>query len=620
MRFPGIPVLFLALSCLCRAAEHPRLFFDKAELASLRQKIRQEPYATMVRKMIADQDQGDRGQPLDPSNPGYGESIIAQRSAFLYALSGDDKFARRAREMVEKRLADTKGWNNGGTKGLTLYWHGAKVAMAYDWCYGAPSWDKAFSDKVSKALLQQGQVILTRGGSEQNTNPASNWQGGRFASGGLCLLATDEPIDANQLNQAYGRVERFIKENLGPGGRGWNIEGLGYTYYPVGNFIHPFALAMQRRDPSRDLRKSTPAAPWSLWTVFAVQLTTTHLGRIRPDFGDDNPGTGLEGTGGQSFWWAPPELHPGLAWEYDRTVGARGDQSYDHLRGGTIWSVLHHPGNAVPPKDPLSLQAWRDGFVDLGGNGYMTYRSAYKDQTDSIAQIYLKFRGNKGHNGPDALSFRILGQDTAWAVGGGRWGEYAKAMNTVYPFEPGRTGKTSGESGQVVGTPVLLPTGDGHVVARIGTNNVGTGNHKRWFLSDFTRSGAAAAYVIGDTTSNGTHWQLCTYGKNKITHQGNTFLITTPQGATMQGTVLHPARPAFNVTQRKRGSNFGAETHNQAITVSGGDGNFLVVLTAVNGGTQHPAAQLAGTWGATPAAAVRVGGLNLRIEGDAIQR
>jgi hypothetical protein len=281
---------------------------------------------------------------------------------------------------------------------------------------------------------------------------------------------------------------------------------------------------------------------------------------------------------------------------------------------------LHHPGNAVQPKDPLSLQIWRDGFVDLGGNGYMTYRSAYKDKTDSIAQIYLKLRGNKGHNGPDALSFRILGQDTAWAVGGGRWGEYAKSMNTVYPFEPGQTGKTSGESGQVVGTPVLLPTGDGHVVARINTSNVGTTNHKRWFLSDFTKSGAAAAYVIGDTTSNGTHWQLCTYGKNKITHQGNTFLITTPQGATMQGTVLHPARPVFNVTQRKRGSNFGDEANNQAITVSGGDGNFLVVLTAVNSGSQHPAAQLAGTWGATPAAALRVGGLNLRIEGDAIQR
>jgi hypothetical protein len=83
---------------------------------------------------------------------------------------------------------------------------------------------------------------------------------------------------------------------------GWNIEGLGYTYYPFGNFIAPYAIAMQRFDPTNDLRRLSMGAEWSLWSSYAT--VTPIMGPStpsHPDFGDDNAGAGGEGTYGQAF-------------------------------------------------------------------------------------------------------------------------------------------------------------------------------------------------------------------------------------------------------------------------------------------------------------------------------
>lgn len=230
--------------------------------------------------------------------------------------------------------------------------------------------------------------------------------------------------------------------------------------------------------------------------------------------------------------------------------------------------------------------------------------------------MYIKLRGNKGHNGPDALTYRILGQGAAWAVGGGRYGikaasfndndVYWHLMNTIYPKEPltnkivnpgtNKSG-TSDKSGRVVGNPFLRDNGSGHIVSEIDENNVWTKNQKRWFVADYdkTKTGAEAAYIIADVTLDGKFWQMVTTEDNTIQFFSNYFMITAANGATMKGTVLLNSGD-YNFVQRLsvRGSDFGNSKNSKVINFQSDNGKFIVALTIAAPGRSHPVAKLTG--------------------------
>jgi hypothetical protein len=259
----------------------------------------------------------------------------------------------------------------------------------------------------------------------------------------------------------------------------------------------------------------------------------------------------------------------------------------------------------------------------------MTYRNRYQNRDDMVAQLYLKLRGNAGHNGPDALSFRIFGLDTPWAVGGGRYGPqlfgrdaYVLSQNTPYPYDPSLTNKaTSGKSGTLIGTPVGKLDGGGHVVANIITNNLGVFNHTRRFIADYSAaSGADAVYVISDSSADGIFWQLCTLETWAITTNGNTFTIAGNNGATLRGTVLYPTNNvSFTTGRRIRGSGFDIYDENNFVLCPSADGDYLVVLTVAGAGKSHPAVSATGSFaGAAPTGTVMVGELGVNITGDAI--
>ena len=599
-------------------ADHPRLLLGKADVPALRAKLRSEPYASMLAKMEEISDYGVDAKP-ELTHADYDYQILCCRNAFLYMATGDDKYAQASRKAIEK-LFTFNMWGTPNVKGLALYTAAMYVSMAYDMCYGAPSWDEDFTNSISKALLKQHDVIFDNGGREQNSSPASNWQGLRWSSAGLTLMATDEPVDASQLKKCNDLVQRYLTANLGdnPDTRGWNIEGLGYTFYPLGGSVLQYALAAKRKDPSLDLT-TLPGLRNTLWTTYAGLVPTSH-GLLRPDFGDDNPDAQGMGCFGFAFALCPPELIPGLKYWYERTVGSQGDKTFDDTGFGTISSILYYPAD-VAEKDPLTIPQWRNDFIDTAGNGMMTYRNQYKDSTDVVAQIYAKLRGNMGHNGPDALSFRILGLDTIWATGGGRYGvqsngqdTYWRSMNTVYPVDPDTQLSTNGNSGHVVGTPVINPDGSGHCVLSISQNNVGTKNHTRRFLSSFD-TGADAAFLIGDTSDDGKFWQLATLSSNKITTSDNTFTITSPAGATMQGTVLYPAKVEFKTGTRPRGSDAADEKDNNFIHFSSDDGNYLVALTVQASGKTAPSVRSTGSYNS---ATVQIGSKSFQVKGDDI--
>lgn len=365
--------------------------------------------------------------------------------AFLYSLTGDEVWAAHARDFVERRIYDTTAYRSGNwgwglsIKGLHLYWAGQGVALAYDMCYDAPSWDRpgengAFLQTENEKLVEQAVFVFQDGGREQNNSPASTWQGIRGASACLMLLAIDVDYSVQSVyDQMYQKVVTYLQENHGthPGSRGWNIEGLGYTMYPWTQ-IGPMGIAAKRLGQG-DLNAATPGAmDYTLWTVYAAaaQMERESGIGLHPDFSDDNANLNPQGSLGLAFFFSPEELHPGFVYWYDRIVGENGDQSWDNERAGTMYSILFHPGDTLDPVNPMKIDAWLQGFLDDHGNGFYTFRNDYSDSDDRIAQIYGKFRGAKGHNGPDALSFRIMGLDTPWAVGGGRYGIRTAANNT----------------------------------------------------------------------------------------------------------------------------------------------------------------------------------------------
>ncbi|HYE05061.1 MAG TPA: hypothetical protein VEL07_05995, partial [Planctomycetota bacterium] len=457
-----------------------------------------------------------------------------------------------------------------------------------------------------------------------------NWQGLRWSSAGLCYLATDDTYPAANATQCFTKVKRFLAENMGTSGasRGWNIEALGYTMYPWGT-VGPYGIAAKRLS-GLDIREAAPAAvDHTLWTVYAaacrIQSRRPGTFGLRPDFSDDHPEHIGEGSYGLAFHYCPTALKPGLVSWYDRMVGIGGDRTFDNARAGTIYSILFHPGTAIAARDPSSIPEWRSAMLDTGGNGMFTFRDSYLDAGDVLAQVYGKLRGSAGHNGPDGLGFRIIGLGAPFAVGGGRYSSgnpYYRSQNSLYPVDPDGTLTVNNNPGTVVGTP-MFDGKRGSVVLRAATTNLNVKAHTRRFLSDFSaESGARAVFVVSDTSDDGKYFQFCTLPANTIQTAGNTFTITAANGASLRGTVIHPATAVFATGERARGSAYpylGTDhSNNRFIHSRSDDGDHLVVMTLVPAGGTHPAITGLRGSGANGSRSFSVGGTTYGIDGDRV--
>jgi hypothetical protein len=294
----------------------------------------------------------------------------------------------------------------------------------------------------------------------------------------------------------------------------------------------------------------------------------------------------------------------------------------------------------------MEIWDWHRGSDDSGGIGVYTFRDGYADENDILIQFKARLRTtSQTHDGPDGLGFRIIGLGNPFAVGGGRdldFGELNQA--TVYPSNPDMDVARNTNTGSLVGTPLIKPDGGGHVIAAMGQNNVGTDNHKRWFVTDFASAdtGADAVVIVADTSNNGLYWQLPTFIGNTVTSSGNTFTITGSNGATLKGTILHPgATPSITIGTKQRGSGYAVEDTlngnfnatlaqsdtdpstypmaeaNRYLHIQGsGDGDFLVVMTLAGPAATHPAVNHLS--GAVADAVIQVGNKNYSLQTDTV--
>ena len=560
--------------------------------------------------------------------------------AFLYVLNGEETWAVKAKGYTQTVIDDSE-WGKTSSFGLRMYMYNKHIAQAYDFCYSSDAWDATFTAEVSAALKQQSDVIYTHGGGSQNTNTSSNWQGLRGASAMLGYFATDDSFTASRLDGAISKTQNYLNANLGTDlSPGWNYEGLGYMTFPMVT-VGPAALAYERLVSGGDRLMGNASMANTWWTATAAtalyptsSTATAPAGVIGShfDFTDDNNHSMGEGTYGLSFAFMPNDLIPGQVWMYDRMRGSNGDQTWDNERAGIIYSILYHPGNGNI-EDPLSIPAWRNLFQDHTGNGWNMFRNRYQDENDIILGVNLRRRTPGGHAGPDGLSFRLNGMGGPLAVGGGRYSSgnpYYRLQNTLYVNNPGTTSPSSvnnGRQGEVVtttNTPLLNDDGSGAVVGHMDTTNLNVKQHTRRLLSDFSaESGAEAAFVISDTSTDGHFWQYAAVdGINTITTSGNSFTVTGPNGS-LRATVLYPANVSFNQGTLGRGSDFFFEGDrydtNRWINFESADGNHLVVMTVVATGETHPTVSSL-TGNSANQRTIAIGGLTVNIDGDDIFR
>lgn len=538
-----LPVLIASLAAVAgaeeSAARHPRLLFGPNEIPALRRRVEHEPYASILqatRRALEHQD----------AKTSILYDMSPRNHAALYVVTGKQKHADQAADMVAKMIDDRKFWNNFGSKGLTRAAGALTVALAYDLCYDA--WDADFRRKVSAKLHEAADGLMKSMGSGANNNIANNWQGVRYGAAGMAYLASDRPDGRKKAAKAYATLLRHLKANLGS--NGWNPEGIGYTLYPL-TFTGPFGIAASRAGIG-DLRKDVPAMRMTIWTTLVGTVSIEHRkGQVglRADLSDDNPVWSGQGAAAMAFWYSPKEYRSAVRWMYDYLVGPRGDESYDNRWGAGLYNLLLVPDD-VKPVNPAKAVGLT--YTDKS-HGIALFRNRYRDANDIVALVNAHSRQPAGcHGGSDTNTFRILGLGGAFAVGAGRTTSPLGQTN-LFPGQPPQ--RAPGGLGTLVDADF---TEDGGGLAVAEGSCMGTEDHLRRFRVDYSGDcGAPALFVNSDISRNGKVWRLNTPEFNEIRTDGNRFTLISPNGATLACTVVEPASVKFRTGKVERGGGMG---------------------------------------------------------------
>ncbi len=583
----AVAACLILVSATGSAQAGPRLFLDAEDIPDIRDRATRQPYADMAARLMSLPDIYTGSETFEL----YEISYTARNNATRYLLTGDAQYAENARQASMTLVNNADVWAVDSYRSLSRGMLGLGVAVAYDLCKDA--YDPASRAHISGKLKDMGDSLMASGGRGWPSGPGNNWRAVRYSAAGLCYLATDEPVTDPDWNAygAYQEVVKYFQANLttDPDSLGWNPEGIGYTSYPA-QFWGPFHAAMRRHDPNYSLADAVPGARLTLATPARVSVPIPRPGGwgLHPDFSDDNPWWGPEGSMGVSFTTVPDSYLGAMRWTYDRFFGSDGDQTYDSDRAGVLWSLLYYPEH-VEAENPAEV--WGKTAADPV-LGMAAFRNRYRDADDFVAQIHGKHYAPKHtHRASDLNSLRIWGLGEPWTTGSGRKGD-PRGQTTVFRYDPGvYDDRDTGALGQLVDWEFHETTGDGW--AKVSGSSTLVSDHTRRLVVDYSGlSGAAGLFVVADESLNGRWWRLNTPEFNDIDLTDDGFVITAPDGDRMVATILHGDPSSLRTGRFERGSSFGygeiAYDENVWVDFQSTDGRFLVVLAVLPAGQDAP--------------------------------
>ncbi|MFW6066092.1 MAG: PEP-CTERM sorting domain-containing protein, partial [Planctomycetota bacterium] len=337
------------------------------------------------------------------------------------------------------------------------------------------------------------------------------------------------------------------------------------------------------------------AVEYTLPATVTPTVAIDRNGRLgyKPDWSDGSTTWSPQGTAGLMFPNSKDEYAPAIKWQYDRLCGPEGDQHWDTDRAGGMYSILYYPED-TEAQDPADV--WGLNYVDPA-HGMVMFRNAYQDSDDVVAMHNAKQRRPwQTHAGPDLNSFRVIGLNTVWVTGDGRYYTNAdpRGQTAMFPADPETWDYHDSSTGELV-DHFFAPDGSGYSV--IDGSSVGTEDHRRRFIADYNEAtGAEAVFIVADTSSNGEFWRLSTGGMNNVATSDDGFEISSPDGHKLIATILHAGEDgegyyvSTDTWERHWEFNYEGEVFdsNKCIDLKAVEGDLLVVLSLVREGQSAP--------------------------------
>jgi hypothetical protein len=593
--------LFLLPAFTAQAQSHPRGMITVAEQAYILQKMKQQPYAEKLagyEKKAATELQ-KKPEPLQNAQQAYDIISNIEKWAYLYALTGKQAYANQAAVWAQYILNDTLVFLNPMVKGLTRAGVTRALTTAYDLCYHA--WPAPLQQQTATALIETAFSIQSTMGFEANYALESNWMGVRYATIMYALMVTDDKgkiVGKRQAGNALEwdsreRLRDHIHANMNP--NGWSGESLGYHYYSW-SFIGPALMAYEHNVIGRGngIPKLAPFCKNVIAqhaTVVSYIESLQGARGLKPDFSDDNLGIRPEFFL-QALRLYPQEQQPYIKWMVDALGWPDNEE-------GLFYAAAWYPDTVVA-KNPEQA-GWLTAVEEA--QGAFGFRNRFKDESDIIAAFTTTAKRIRAHQSGDNLSFRLLGLDNVWVVGGGRTGLKA-GQPTVFAEDSIslKENYMGGSIGQLL-KHGFYPEGGGFAMGK--GSCMGVKEHQRSFTVsyDSAATGATAALVVHDRSANGKTWRLTTPEWNKVQILTDGFLITGPNGATLRATVMRQQRMPkvktslvnYNgtTTENASGIPYKGKRHPKIIAIDVAmEGEIMIVMTLQPAGSKHPSNQL----------------------------
>jgi hypothetical protein len=561
----GLLIIFSSQYVLKAEPIHPRAFLKPDQIPALRTKVNKAPFRDMylnIRETTLRQQEEQNHREYEP----YADSRLLGNQAYLYLLTGEKSWANNAWVSAQRILRDSTFFYNTQAKGLTRALLLQKMAVAYDLCFTA--WNDIQRKAVNDVLYDMMFSINATMGHSANYSIESNWMGVRFGTVILASYIWDDTtsVKNGQKNPALAlrwdaskRLQEHLEKTLF--NNGWNGESMSYHMYGW-TFVGPALLAMKNNITNFELADFAPEAVHTLQGIMTSTVAIEHKGikGMQADLSDDDLTFSTSGVLGMSFALYPEEQRAALKWMHHYLIDPANYQM--HEDGHLIYSLLFYPEN-TEAKNPAEI-----GWLTYHDpeQGIVISRNRFQDENDIVSTYNAKATRIRGHAGPDANTFRLIGEGVPWIIGGGRTGLTAGQSN-LFPAIEATAERDSKGLGTLHDYQFMEDASDAYAIG--SGSSVGTQNHQRIHYTSFSdETGASAVVVVKEQSANGKRWRINTPEFNQLTETKNGFLLTAPNGASMQVQFLEPQGPLRIESGKVR---YGGETeqHNSGIWYRG---------------------------------------------------